>query len=222
MKVVFVCGSIERGCDGVGDYTRRLAQSLLSKGHDVSIIAMLDSFVKEQKREIVETEFGEIKILRLPINIGIKRSSLLLKNEINEINPDWISLQFVVFAFHKKGLPYGLGNLLSEAFKGRRLQIMFHELWLGMDRGSNMKYAIWGFIQKRIVTSLLHKLKPSILHTNSDWYATQLKKITSNVKVLPLFSNIPVVQEFYQKNRITKVQIQSILWYLATLVCLRL
>lgn len=201
MKIVFVCGSIERGCDGVGDYTRRLAQALLTIGHDVSIIAMRDAYVNEQKREIIESETGEIKILRIPQNISLKESSFLIKSELDEIKPDWVSLQFVIFAYHAKGLPFGLGQLLSNSFKGYKVHVMFHELWLGMEKVNNLKHSLWGFFQKRIVLSMISQLKPSLIHTNSRWYADQLGKVTNKVKVLPLFSNIPVQAEFENKNR---------------------
>ncbi len=201
MKIVFVCGSIERGCDGVGDYTRRLAQSLLSIGHDVSIIAMRDTFVDEQKREIIESEIGEIKILRIPLNLGLNQSSVIIKSELEEIKPDWVSLQFVIFAYHAKGLPFGLSQLMANSFKGYKVQIMFHELWLGIEKITNIKHSLWGLFQKWIVLSMIRKLKPSLIHTNSKWYADQLAKTSKKVKVLPLFSNIPVLEEFENKNR---------------------
>lgn len=202
MKFVFVCGSIERGADGVGDYTRRLAQVLLSKGHEVSIIAMRDAYVEQTQREIIESEFGEIKILRLPLKIGINQSSILIRKELDELKPDWVSLQFVVFAFHAKGLPFGLGQLLAETYRGYKVHVMFHELWLGIEKFTNLKYSVWGFFQKRIIASMIQKVKPSLVHTNSNWYAGQLGKICQKVKVLPLFSNIPVLKEFYNSNRV--------------------
>lgn len=201
MKIVFVCGSVERGCDGVGDYTRRLAQSLLYDRHEIFIIAMRDSYVNEQQREIIESEIGKIKILRLPQSISLKESSLIIKKEINEINPDWVSLQFVIFAFHGKGLPFGIGPLFGNSFNGHNVQIMFHELWLGIGKFENIKHTIWGFFQKRIILSLLSNIKPSLIHSNSSWYATQLRKITKYVSVLPLFSNIPLVPEYANKTK---------------------
>jgi hypothetical protein len=201
MKIVFVCGSVERGCDGVGDYTRRLAQALHYDKHEVFIIAFRDSYVKEQQREIIKSEIGEIKVLRLPHIISLKESSLIIKNEINEIKPDWVSLQFVIFAFHDKGLPFGLGPIFGNSFQGYKVHIMFHELWLGIGKFNNIKHAVWGFFQKRIILSLLNNLKPRIIHANSSWYAMKLRKIAKNVKVLPLFSNIPLFSEHVNKNK---------------------
>jgi hypothetical protein len=42
MKIVFVCGSVEIGRDGVGDYTRQLGLELLNQGHEVRIIGIND------------------------------------------------------------------------------------------------------------------------------------------------------------------------------------
>ena len=34
MKIVFICGCLEPGKDGVGDYTRRLSAELIDHGVD--------------------------------------------------------------------------------------------------------------------------------------------------------------------------------------------
>ena len=45
MKIVFICGSAQPGKDGVGDYVRLLALSLLKMGHQAAIVAYNDKFV---------------------------------------------------------------------------------------------------------------------------------------------------------------------------------
>ncbi|MBC8041217.1 MAG: hypothetical protein H7Y06_11790, partial [Opitutaceae bacterium] len=45
MKILFFCTSLELGCDGVGDYTRRLAGECAARGHDCTLIALNDTYV---------------------------------------------------------------------------------------------------------------------------------------------------------------------------------
>lgn len=40
MKFLFICGSLEPGKNGVGDYTRRLAGECIRMGHDAMILAL--------------------------------------------------------------------------------------------------------------------------------------------------------------------------------------
>jgi hypothetical protein len=48
MKIIFLCGSLEPGCDGVGDYTRRLAGELIKQGHHIAAVALNDQYLQEE------------------------------------------------------------------------------------------------------------------------------------------------------------------------------
>jgi hypothetical protein len=192
MKIAFICGSLEPGKDGVGDYTLRLAKELARHGHQTSIIAIHDVHASE----IFESEELNTKdvnrILRLPSRLPGEQSLRRFQAWINRINPDWMSLQFVPFAFHRKGLPFLLANELAKLGKGRRWHIMFHELWVGMPTTASKKHIIWGWMQKKIVQSLVKRLKPAVTHTQCKLYYLQLLSIGVNASPLPLFSNIPI------------------------------
>ena len=105
MKIVFLCGSLEPGRDGVGDYTRRLAGELLRQGQQVAVIALHDLLVNEREDPMGTQQEGKLLIptLRLSSRLSwatrIRQASTFIKT----IDPDWISLQFVPFSFHKKG-----------------------------------------------------------------------------------------------------------------------
>ena len=43
LKVLFICGGLHPGADGVGDYVRRLAAELICQGHLAGIIALNDA-----------------------------------------------------------------------------------------------------------------------------------------------------------------------------------
>ena len=56
MKIIFLCNSLEQGCDGVGDYTRLLACELISKGHTASAIALNDKFTSVKLESIQKNQ----------------------------------------------------------------------------------------------------------------------------------------------------------------------
>ncbi|WP_299823010.1 hypothetical protein [uncultured Pontibacter sp.] len=194
MKIAFICGSLEPGCDGVGDYTRRLAGELIRQGHAATLIALCDiHHHKSLATSQLDYEI-EVPVLRLAAKLPVKERTVLAKEWISDFDPDFISLQYVPFAFHRKGLPFGLGTQLAIIGDGRPWHIMFHELWVGMDKEAPKKHFGWGLVQQRLIKGLILKLNPSGIHTQTQLYLAQLKKIGFNAAHLPLFSNIPVVQ----------------------------
>ena len=192
MNIVFLCGSIEPGCDGVGDYTRRLSTELLIN-HKVSIISLNDRYATQvqQKASNGRSQIGEY---RIPIDVNTKNRITLAKDWINQINPDIVSLQFVIYSFHKKGLPFNFKDTIREICNGRFLHIMFHETWLGVTNSASLKDKIYGFFQKQIISSLIQSSKPSLITTTNGLYKTLLGQLNVTAKIVPLFSNIPIAK----------------------------
>jgi hypothetical protein len=188
MTIVFVCGSLEPGRDGVGDYTRRLAAEMVANGNRVSLLALIDRHISET----VNAVDHEISMLRLPLTMADKSRYAIAKNWVDAISPDWVSVQFVIFAFHPRGLKMGLSKWLLLLCNQRKVHIMFHELWVGMDEESPWQHKVWGSVQKQLIRSLLKNLKPAIIHTQTCLYQTQLHKMGFTAGILPLFSNIPL------------------------------
>lgn len=216
MRILFLCGSLEPGFDGVGDYTRRLAGELIREGHQAGIVALNDEHLKDELNSVQESTGILLPVLRLPSHWlpiqRFQRAGLW----IDDFNPEWLSLQYVPFAFHAKGLPFGMSRLLLPLGKNRKWHIMFHELWVGMHRGAPAKEVVWGIIQRRIIISLIKKLHPRLVHTQSSLYKAQLAKLGVRAILLPLFSNIPVIENaavylnnkeeiHYKKERISFV-----------------
>ena len=205
LRILFICGSFEPGRDGVGDYVRRLSIDLSNKGHVVAVAAINDSHIVaiEDKKE--QTGNGELSVFRLPA--GLKESDKWhrLKNWVDNFNPEWLSLQYVPYSFHPKGLIFGLSGNLKNLGKGRKWHIMFHELWIGMNTESNTKELIYGGIQRYLANGLINALKPVVIHTHTDLYKKQLEKTGAQVSLLPLFSNIPVVHPEVVSKKISQV-----------------
>ena len=189
---MFICGSIEPGQDGVGDYTKRLSQELVRKGILVTIVALNDRLISDIQKNVAVIDEGEITSLRLPANLAEVERFCLLKEWIDVFNPDWLSLQYVPFSYHPKGLGFGLAKKLFNIGKGIKWEIMFHEIAVGMPEGSTIKEMVWGKAQKFLAKDLIKILKPSIVHTHTTVYKKQLEMFGAEVTLLPLFSNIPV------------------------------
>lgn len=193
MKLLFLCSTLEEGKDGVGDYTRRLAGEIIRQGNQAIIIAYNDRHINSSTNGVQQDGDTAIEVLRLSSLLKVKEKVQLARNCVIRFQPDWISLQFVVYAFHPKGLPFFLTKQLKQIGKGYKWHIMFHELWIGMNMESNFKERYIGKTQKFIIRGLVRYLNVEFIHTNTKLYLMQIKNLTQNIKSdkLPLFSNIP-------------------------------
>jgi hypothetical protein len=191
MKIVFLCGSLEPGRDGVGDYVRRMALELLRQGHQPAAVALNDKYVSHETSLYQQEGSYNLPILRLPSLYKINKRFERAHEWIDEIGAEWISLQFVPFSFHPKGLSFDLAARLVRLGKGRSWHLMIHELWVGMDIESPIKHKLWGAIQRHLIKSLVRQLTPKIIHTQTLLYQAQLSKLGFFSYYLPLFSNIP-------------------------------
>lgn len=192
MNILFLCISFESGRDGVGDYTRQLAGELIRQGHQIAIVALNDKSLTDEWLGTQEANQVTIPILRVPATWTQKRRFERAKQWIDTLNPEWLSLQYVPFGFHNKGLPFGLGQSLELLGNGRKWHIMFHELWVGMDREASFKHIVWGWLQEKITCSIVKKLSPKVIHTHVQLYQRQLMRFDTVVTLLPLPSNIPL------------------------------
>lgn len=194
MKILLVCGSLEHGRNGVGDYTRRLAIELKRLGQQVRILALADvspeSRTLKQMIEFQSADGDSIECLRLSANLPWRRRAALAKEWLTNFPADWVSLQFVPFAYHPKGICLGLGRHFRHAVGRANVHIMFHELWLGLEEKPTAKHRVWGYIQKHAIRRLNRVLQPSFVTTHADPYQQALQRESIDASILPLFGNI--------------------------------
>lgn len=190
MKIIFVCGSAERGKDGVGDYTRLLAGALIEKGCLVFVIALNDKFVDVYVEENQLVNGALVRVLRLPSNTSYNDRLYRAKEFIETINPDWLSLQYVSFSFQEKGLPISLGKDLKQIGGDIKWHIMLHELWCGMNIKASFKEKVLGKLQKIVLKKIIYNLKPTTVFTNLLSYKNYLLDIDIEALVVPVYSNI--------------------------------
>jgi glycosyltransferase involved in cell wall biosynthesis len=207
MKVIFICGCLEPGKDGVGDYTRRLAGELVRQGDEVSIVALKDHFVSECEEGLQFQEGVHIPVLRCGKEESVVNLIIKAKEWIEKRDPDWLSLQYGLFSFQDKGLPWLLGRRLKILGKRRKWQIMFHELWIGVNPKNKLKTFILSRIQKLIIRDLLSVLQPRLIHTNIPLHKIKLEAFHLKVRNLPLFSNIKtaLVSEQQEDQRVFRI-----------------
>jgi len=65
MRIAFLCGGLEPGRDGAGDYTSGLAEELRQQGHEPMVISLRDKFVSEAIADGRQIAGGSIQTLRL-------------------------------------------------------------------------------------------------------------------------------------------------------------
>jgi hypothetical protein len=190
MKIFFICGSLEPGLDGVGDYSRRLCGELIRKGIDVQILSLCDHHAISFIRENQMVEGNTVIVDRIPVLTSNKQRFIWLQDVLKDFNPDWISLQYVPYSFHSKGLPFWLPTFLKKLKGNHKWHIMFHELWIGMDLSASFKNKCIGLLQKRLLLKILKGKEKITINTQIDLYQSKIESQGYNVQILPLFSNI--------------------------------
>lgn len=192
MRIAFLCSSGESGKDGVGDYTRVLAEECSRNGHECSILALADSHIAEPAEIAAGGESRTVSILRLPTAMPWNSRIRLAEEYLARFEPDWLSLQFVPYGFHPRGFIYEMTQRIGSLTAGCKLQIMFHEIWIAPHKGAGIKERIIGGVQKFLVRRMVRKLKPDVVHTSNVAYQMLLVRNGIKAELLPLFGQIPI------------------------------
>jgi glycosyltransferase involved in cell wall biosynthesis len=195
MRLLFLGSSLEPGRDGVGDYIRLLAEACTRQGHPCAVVALNDAHVTAPETSILAAKNGEIPVLRLPAAMEWPQKVELANAFRNRFQPDWISFHLVPYAFHRRGLLFGLVDPFRELTGSVSLHLMFHELWLGAGRPEPLRDYVTGWFQRRAVKRMLSTLQPKWITTSNPAYAAMLRSLPAKATVLPLFGNVPVLTE---------------------------
>ena len=190
MNLLFFCGSLEPGRDGVGDYTRRLAGACVARGHSCTVIALHDP----QVPRVTDLVTDDVRLIRLAAADPWPERLAWAGQHLRRLEPDWVSWQLVPYGFQSRGfLP---GALLQQAptLRGPRCHVMLHELWLGLEAGSSWRARAVGWLQRRGVLCLLDQLDPDCVQTSQATYQFVLHREGYDAGVLGLFGNVPVAQ----------------------------
>ena len=191
MKIAFLCGSCEPGADGVGDYTLSVARALVGRWHICFVIALNDRYVDQPHHSWIESNPEcSLPCLRLHYASPWRVRAKILAAELERFRPDWISLQYVPYAFNKNGLPWPLFPSLRAVRPLAKWHLMAHELWVDPD--VSLKNRLLAATQAQVLRWLLTYLNPSLVHTSNSYYTHLFASIGKQASILPLFSNIPI------------------------------
>ena len=189
-RLAFLCGCAEPGKDGVGDYTRLLAGAC--GGCPALVIALNDPHVSGSKRD-AET-------LRLGPDLSWEARVEAARGAVEQFGAETISLQWVPYAFHPRGVPWGIGPRLARIAGNRAVHLMCHEIWIGAETGASLAHRITGAAQRAALRRMWRALKPVRVHTSNETYAALLQRAGIAAEVLPLFGSIPVTGEVVEKD----------------------
>jgi hypothetical protein len=171
----------------------RLASECRRKGHEAAILAINDQAVAIPQEEQRMDEAVVVKVLRLPATLDWQKRWAWLSDWPESQDCDVISLQFVCFGFHPKGLtPWNFGRNLRRLAGSRPIHIMFHETWLGCLKRDSIGYRLWGAAQRMLIQRMLREIKPAIMHTHARPYQWLLAQMGWASERLSLISNIPI------------------------------
>lgn len=165
MKIVFLADSDRLGESGVGDYALHLCSALQA----LNVDAVVD-------------------------RLGPPGSSWRtnLPERIRKAQPDWLSYQFVPYAYAHRGW-VGRRTLPWHVLKGRLgTHVMFHEIWIGAHQGASLRDRAIGALQRRGIQNVVRLLCPNRVHCSNRLYSAMLQRAGIPNRRLPLFGNIPV------------------------------
>jgi hypothetical protein len=190
MRILFLCGCLEPGMDGVGDYTISLALELSRQGHEISCVACNDhqiSSIESYTSSYAPLSDDEVRVHRFSSHIGWQTRFQHLHRIFISFNPDWVSLQYVPYSFASNGLPLEFTYRL-QSLRGPWLwHVMFHELWIA--GGKRLKSRFISLMQRSIIQHGFTCLSP-LVHTSIAHYREALGRIGLDAAIHPLHSNI--------------------------------
>jgi hypothetical protein len=190
MRILFLCPSLEAGRDGVGDYTRRLAEELVKQGHECALVALNDRHLPLGEQEL--TQQAGLQLLRLSAGLAWGRRMKCVRQFLQDYQPDWVSLQFGPFAYHPKGLSARLERDIRSLADDCHLHVMCHELWIDPAFPLPLRHRFLGWLQQSFVQRLFSGLRPILVHTQLEHYQRMLSRISVSSQLLPLHGNVPV------------------------------
>lgn len=189
-RIFILCGTLEPGKDGVGDYSRQLATALVGRGHAVRLVASHDKFAGGILEESVPSGESTVSITRIPYAQPAAERLRMLRSIIEAFRPDWLSLQYVPYSFNSRGVPLAFGALLRKLRHYGEWQVMFHELWIDQRGLATPKASAISALQRLAVLRVVRALRPAVCHTHLPGYQVKLRTLRIETVPLPLFANI--------------------------------
>lgn len=198
MKILFVCGSLNEGKDGIGDYLRQFSSSLSKLGltcYCLSMNDVKDDYDSMQWQNIPADKVSSPLFIRLSKSMNMKSKADFIEKLLLEIKPNVVSFQFVIYWMHSRGWIYEFNRIMAPKFRGYNVHIMWHELWIGQLRTSSILNRIEGSIQRKFIFDFLEIVNPKLHTTTIPFYQALLDFNGIKASILPLFSNFSLERD---------------------------
>ncbi|HTP40147.1 MAG TPA: hypothetical protein VMI92_11300 [Steroidobacteraceae bacterium] len=190
MKISFLCGSLESGRDGVGDYVRRFAAHLERMDHRVQLVALADQFVEGSSEATDDRPSGGL--FRLGREAWRRGALQEVERRVRGFEPDVLSLQMVCYAYAQRGVMAGCAARFARLGTLAPLRhLMLHELWIGEATEETLRARLLGRMQRHFLLQSVDAWSPHRVHTNSSVYVELLRRAGIGCSRLPLPGNIP-------------------------------
>lgn len=174
-KIVLLSNHFPPTIDGVADYTFHLGEVLAKES------------------EIYYLNKQSLCIEKWNIQ-GFKKAY----QKIKAIKPQLISLQYVPFGFHHKGISFTLSFFwVFLRLKGYYLQVTFHEVAIGFNYRS-IRQSI-GALGQRIIAWALCLFSQHVF-TSVGLYYRMLKPFNKNTQQVLIGSNLPILKKTIENN----------------------
>lgn len=186
MRILFAAASYSSG--GIADYSLLLARACRARGHEVAFLALSE--------ESSTDSVGRLDLEGTPVpQLSLAAAGPeATRRGIEEFAPDWISLQFNPFDFDPRGLLWARKRGLVDLLGGWPLQVMMHEIWVGIADHTGWKLRLLGALQRPAILGLLRELEPRLVHTSNPYFQDLLRYAGLEAEILPLFGNLPLVE----------------------------
>jgi hypothetical protein len=185
MRIAFLCSGLEPGRDGIGDCTRALATACVSLGHETRLAAIRDPFCPSPASFAASAAEP-----RWPDIFCHEAQSRELRDWLQDFQPDWVSVQYTPFGFHRRGLGGRHGAVLRSLLpETSRRHVFFHEIWLQPGRAGRLRHRALGWFQRRTVDAWAGSAwQPHVVHTQARLHQARLRARGLPAELLPLCS----------------------------------
>lgn len=195
-RLLLICGCLEPEKDGIGDYSRILAQTLAQSGNKCLLASFGDTHINEDV-EYHGDESADLWVIRYKHSLQDASTAKSAKELISKWLPSLILLQYNPYCYHIKGLPWYLPRSLNDVLGSTPVCIIFHELWNSFKFPIALKSKFYSPFQKLIISRLKTSVNLVGSLTTSNYYRMMLKLVGINAMIAPVYSNIqkPTSQE---------------------------
>ena len=177
----------------MGDYTLSLAAGLRSLGHSLLVIGLNDKWIENGAATAGGENASGVLVERLASSLPYAERVDRACARMRDFRADWASFQMSCYAYHRKGLLFGLNRHLRRLSDTcENWQMMFQELWSAFHIGAPMRKRLVGVLQRYAILGGVRAMRPRLLQTSTPLFRAMLKSVGIEASILPLPGSIPV------------------------------